>query len=65
VAGNAAVYFDPHNPDDIAKAIQRLLEDRELRARLVRLGDERRRQFSWQHTAAETLRSFERARGKP
>jgi glycosyltransferase involved in cell wall biosynthesis len=64
VAGNAALYFDPDNPEDIARTIKRLLEDGELRARLVRLGDERRRQFTWQRTATETLRSFERARGE-
>jgi glycosyltransferase involved in cell wall biosynthesis len=62
VAGEAALYFDPRDPGSVATAINRLLDDGELRARLVELGDARRREFTWQRTALETLRSFERAR---
>ena len=62
VAGEAALYFDPRDPHAIATAIGRLVEDADLRARLVELGRARRREFTWRRTAEETLRSFERAR---
>jgi glycosyltransferase involved in cell wall biosynthesis len=62
VAGDAALYFDPRDPRSMATTITRLLDDGELRARLVELGRVRTRAFTWQRTAEETLRSFERAR---
>ena len=61
VAGDAALYFDPNDVDSIANALQRVLDDAELRARLSRLGRERARRFAWTETAAATLASYERA----
>src|SRR5919204_371151 len=62
VAGDAALYFEPRDPRAMAEAIGRLVDDAELRDRLVVLGRARTREFTWQRTAEETLRSFERAR---
>ena len=62
VAGDAALYFEPRDPRAMAEAIGRLVDDAELRDRLVGLGRARTREFTWQRTAEETLRSFERAR---
>jgi glycosyltransferase involved in cell wall biosynthesis len=42
VCSDAAVYFDPRDPDDICAAILRLKNDRDLYARLVNAGQERR-----------------------
>jgi glycosyltransferase involved in cell wall biosynthesis len=61
VAGDAALYFDPHRPPEIAAAIGRLLDDRALARELAARGEERQRQFTWRRTAEETLRSFARA----
>jgi glycosyltransferase involved in cell wall biosynthesis len=61
VAGDAAVYFDPLDPGDMAAAIKRLLDDDELAARLVRIGQARQREFSWRRTAEGTLECLERA----
>jgi len=55
VAGEAAVYFDPSRPEDIAEAVIRLLEDGALRQRLVEKGRARGRLFSWTTTARQTL----------
>lgn len=41
VAGDAALLFDPRRPDDIARALERLLDAPELRAELARRGRER------------------------
>ena len=55
VGGEAALYFDPSQPEDMAAAILKLLEDKELRGRLVEAGKARARTFSWQATARRTL----------
>ncbi|HWW91062.1 MAG TPA: glycosyltransferase family 1 protein [Solirubrobacteraceae bacterium] len=61
VAGDAARYFDPLRPADIAAALLDLLGDRELTARLIAAGRERARAFSWTATAERTLACYERA----
>ncbi len=61
VVGHAALFFDPHNPEDIADAIHRVLTDKELRTTLVRAGRERSHRFSWERTARETLKVLEEA----
>jgi glycosyltransferase involved in cell wall biosynthesis len=55
VGGDAALYFDPEDVDDIANAIQRVSTDAGLRAGLVERGRQRAGQFSWERTAEETL----------
>jgi glycosyltransferase involved in cell wall biosynthesis len=61
VAGDAAVYFNPHSAADMARAIRLLLDDRDLADRLVERGRARVELFTWQRTARETLASYERA----
>jgi glycosyltransferase involved in cell wall biosynthesis len=61
VAGDAAVLFDPHDPQSIAGALARLLSDEALRARLVDAGLARCREFTWKATARATLQSYRRA----
>jgi glycosyltransferase involved in cell wall biosynthesis len=53
--GDGAIYFDPLDPTDMAGAIARALEDRELRATLVERGRRRAAAFSWERTADQTL----------
>ena len=55
VGGDAALYFDPEDPADIAAAVIRLLRDQDLRATLGAWGRERARAFTWEKTAASTL----------
>lgn len=62
VAGEAALYFDPRRPDEIADAICTLLGDRELARELGERGREHQRAFTWRRVAEETLASYERAR---
>jgi len=61
VVGDAALLFDPHNPDAIADAMYRALTDEALRRSLVDAGRARCRQFSWERTARETLKVLEEA----
>ncbi len=61
VAGDAAVYFDPRRPEQIAAALTRLLDGGELTAGLARRGRERAATFSWSAAAEGTLASYRRA----
>jgi glycosyltransferase involved in cell wall biosynthesis len=61
VAGEAARYFDPLSPPEIAAAVCELLEDPELAKRLAQAGRERASEFSWRATAEGTLESYARA----
>ncbi len=62
VAGGASLLFDPADPAAIARAVTRLLGDRQLASELVRKGRLRAAEFSWEHTARGTLAAYERAR---
>jgi glycosyltransferase involved in cell wall biosynthesis len=61
VAGGAALLFDPSDPAAIRAAIEQLLGDAALRARLRAAGLERAAQFSWERCARETAAAYERA----
>jgi glycosyltransferase involved in cell wall biosynthesis len=58
-AGDAAVYIDPHNVQEIADAMLRVLTDAELRRTLIAKGFQNAGRFSWKHTACETLAALE------
>ncbi len=53
--GDAAVYFDPEDPRDIARAAREMLRSPELRARIARDANARAKAFSWHRCADETF----------
>ena len=55
VVGEAALFFDPADADDMANAIDRLLADAKLRLDLGRRALDRASGYSWKSTAARTL----------
>ncbi len=59
IAGDAAVYFDPYDPGEMAEAMDRLVWDEALRDELSRKAIERAKSFSWSETARQTLQVFE------
>jgi glycosyltransferase involved in cell wall biosynthesis len=61
VAGDAALLFDPHDPEAIADAVTRILDDSTFASDLAARGRARAGLFSWRRTAEETLASYERA----
>ena len=61
VAGDAALLFDPESPGAIADAIEQLLVDEALAARLREAGRAQAARFTWEATARGTLASYERA----
>ncbi|MFB3737617.1 MAG: glycosyltransferase family 4 protein [Candidatus Velamenicoccus archaeovorus] len=67
VAGDAAVLVDPHDEDAIAAGMTELLQDADLRERLIAAGLARAAMFTWQETARRTAavlrEAAERGRG--
>jgi glycosyltransferase involved in cell wall biosynthesis len=55
VAGEGACFFDPLSVNDMAQVIKRCLVDQDLRADLVRSGNDNSKRFSWAKTALQTL----------
>lgn len=53
VAGDAAIYCDPFNEDDIFMGLQRLQNEPELLEQLSQKGLERSKKFSWDNAAQE------------
>lgn len=59
VAGDAAVYFNPKNPSDIARAMKMVLFDKTLADSLRQKGLLRLKNFSWEKCAEKTLKVLE------
>lgn len=55
VAGDAAVYFDPNDPNDMAEKIMGLYHDKKRMAQLAEKGLERAKCFTWKKTAEKTM----------
>lgn len=64
VAGDAALFFDPHDPGSIAQALTRVIGDPLLARELAERGRDRCRMFTWDRTARATLASYRRALGQ-
>jgi glycosyltransferase involved in cell wall biosynthesis len=63
VAGTAALTFDPNRPDDLARALQRVWKDEELRRDLVERGRRRMSEFSWERSARLTRAHYRKVGG--
>jgi glycosyltransferase involved in cell wall biosynthesis len=61
VCGDAALYFDPHSPDDLAAKLVMLIEDSALRDSLHSKGLARAKGFTWENTARDTLSALNTA----
>jgi glycosyltransferase involved in cell wall biosynthesis len=57
--GEAAVYTDPKNPEDIAEKTIQVLEDDILKERLISAGKKRIQSFRWENAACDLLRFYE------
>ena len=51
VAGDAASLVDPLNAEEMAEAMQRVLQDEELRQRMIAAGRVQAKRFSWEENA--------------
>ncbi len=60
VVGDAALFFDPDQPDDLAEQLSRIAGDSALRARLIERGHSRAGLFSWDQMVDATLEGYRR-----
>jgi glycosyltransferase involved in cell wall biosynthesis len=60
IGGDAVLYCDPFDVDDIYQQLLKLLNDHDLQKTLSKKGIERAKEFSWEHTAKSLWDSFEK-----
>ena len=60
IAGDGAFYFDPYSEGSIKNAVLKVLEDIGLRDELILKGTQRLKKFSWEQTAEQTKKIYER-----
>ncbi|MDD5529968.1 MAG: glycosyltransferase family 1 protein [bacterium] len=58
IAGDAAILVNPHNTEEIADAIEKVLNNALLQNKLIIKGIERAKNFSWRKCAEETLQVY-------
>ena len=56
VLGQAGAFFNPEQPEDIARVLRELIESPETRTEVARAGYERVKEYSWQRCANETFK---------
>lgn len=54
ICGEAAIYFDPHDSDDIASKISYLYFNEELKKEMITRGYNQASKYSWNNTCAQT-----------
>lgn len=64
IVRDAALTVDPDNPEDIARAVERILEDGSLREHLRQKGLARAGDFSFRKTAEQTLSVYQEIMGQ-
>ena len=60
ICGDAALYFDPYDPKDMAAKLAKILGNERLRKQLSKKGLARAKRFSWEKMAKETLKVYEK-----
>ena len=55
IAGGAALISDPYNPKDMAEKIKMLINNPELRSKLIVAGKKQAKLYSWEKTAKEII----------
>ena len=61
ILGDAAIYFDPLDIEDIASKIDTVITDKSLRNTLSKKGKQQVAKYSWRRMAEQTLQIYENA----
>lgn len=59
IYGNAALYFDPQNKDQLISQITALSSSLDLRQKLIKLGQLQIKKYSWNKTATQTFEIYQ------
>lgn len=60
VGGDAAIFVDPYNVDDIKKKLAMIWNDDDLRDEMIRKGFKQVKKFSWEKAAHETAQVYKK-----
>jgi glycosyltransferase involved in cell wall biosynthesis len=60
IYGQSVLYFNPYNPEDLIKQINLLQKSPTLRNKLLKLGHQQVKKYSWTKTAIETLNFYQK-----
>ncbi|RCH54330.1 glycosyltransferase family 1 protein [Mucilaginibacter hurinus] len=60
VGGDAALYFEPGNRDDLVEKVSQIVNNKALREELIEKGTERLKIFNWKSTVEQHLKVYER-----
>lgn len=63
VVGDAAIMVDPYDVQGLAAAMRKVLDDADLRAEMREKGLARASQFTWERTAQETVKVYQKVLG--
>jgi len=58
IVGNAGLYFNPYETDDMIEVIGSLLDSSDLKNDLIRSGQEQLKFYSWEKTASEHMKLY-------
>lgn len=61
IGGDAALYFNPQDENEMIEKISKLLEDKKLQNELIKKGKERYQKYSWKKLAEQTLQVYQKA----
>lgn len=60
VYGDAAVYFDPNNPQDMADKVTSVITDKKLKKSLIEKGHQQAAKYSWRTMAEQTHEVYQK-----
>ena len=61
IYGEAAYYFDPLDIHDMANSINTVINDTEVRNKLIKAGRSKAKEYSWERMAQQTLEVYKKA----
>jgi len=61
IAGESALFFNPHKIESLRKVLEEILEDQKLAESITALGYQRVKIFSWEKTAKKTIEVYNKA----
>ena len=59
VYGQAALYFDPYSPEDIANTIKQIMKSEKLKKELIKKGHDQVAKYSWERMSQEIFKVIE------
>lgn len=60
VGGDAVLYFNPENEDEMRMQLEKVLNDNTLKSELIKKGRERVKLFSWETIAKQTVECYKK-----